>query len=118
MATRLVNPVTGGPLFLTLDYGAQLLRAGEETRLTRETSNTVYVVLEGQGYSEIGGQTFQWGRNDIFVAPNFSWRRHVSTGKADAVLYTISDRALMQKIGQHRAQGRLANGTVEELPTT
>ena len=117
VSTRLVNPVTGGPLFLTLDYGAQLIRAGEATRPTRETSSTVYLVMEGQGYSEIGGQTFEWGRNDIFVVPNFAWRRHVNTGSDDVVLYTISDRALMERIGQHRAQGRLADGTVEELPT-
>ncbi|MDB5727405.1 MAG: hypothetical protein JWQ00_610, partial [Noviherbaspirillum sp.] len=33
----------------------------------------------------------------------------------DAVLYTVSDRALMQRIGQHRAQGRAADDSVVAL---
>ena len=33
-----VNPVTGEPVFKTLNYSAQLLRPGEETELKRETA--------------------------------------------------------------------------------
>ena len=82
-----VNPVNGQPLFPTLDYSAQLLRPGEETRLKRETANTMYIVLEGSGATEIAGRRFDWERNDIFVVPNFLWRRHINTGTSDAVLY-------------------------------
>jgi hypothetical protein len=31
--------------------------------------------------------------------PNFLWRRHVNSGKKDAVLYTVSDAALLRNIG-------------------
>jgi hypothetical protein len=31
------------------------------------------------------------------------------------VLYSVSDAPLMEKIGQYRAQGRLTDGTVENL---
>ncbi|MGE0119000.1 MAG: cupin domain-containing protein [Dongiaceae bacterium] len=110
-----VNPVNGSSLFPTLAYGAQMLRAGEETEYKRETSNTVYIVLEGSGQTEIGGQTFDWERNDIFVAPNFLWRKHANAGSKDAILYTISDRPLMEKIGQYRAQGMWSGGTIEQL---
>jgi gentisate 1,2-dioxygenase len=51
----------------------------------------------------------------MFVAPNFLWRRHVNTGKDDAVLYSVSEAPLMEKIGQYRAQGRTPDGTVTEL---
>ena len=51
----------------------------------------------------------------MFVAPNFLWRRHVNTGADDAVLYSVSEAPLMEKIGQYRAQGRLADGSVTEL---
>jgi len=110
-----VNPVTGAPVFPTLAYGAQLLRPGEETRPKRETASTFYVCMEGSGYTEIAGQRFDWERNDLFVAPNFLWRRHHNTGKTDAVLYSVSEAPLMEKIGQYRAQGRLPDGTVSEL---
>ena len=115
VAVRLTNPMTGGSLFLTLDYGAQMLRKGEATRPKRETSSTMYVVLEGKGYSEVGDKKMEWGRNDIFVVPPFNWRRHVNTGDGEAVLYTVSDSALLEKIGQYRSQGRLPDGGIEEI---
>ena len=67
-----VNPVTGEPVFKTLNYSAQLLRPGEETELKRETAGTYYVVIEGTGATEVGGKRFEWGHNDLFVVPNFT----------------------------------------------
>jgi gentisate 1,2-dioxygenase len=115
IALKFVNPATGAPVFPTLDYSAQLLRGGEETRFKRETSATLYVVMEGSGATEIAGQRFNWETNDVFVVPSFLWRRHLNRGKNDAVLYAVSDQPLMEKIGQYRAQGRTPEGAVVEL---
>ena len=112
---EILNPVNGQPLFATLGFGAQLLRPGEETLAKRETSNVVYVVLEGRGQTEVAGRTFDWEENDIFVVPNFLWRRHINKGAKDAVLYTMNDVPLLSKIGQYRAQGRAEDGTVRQL---
>jgi gentisate 1,2-dioxygenase len=112
---KFVNPATGGPVFPTLDYSAQLLRPGEETRYKRETASTLYMVLEGRGATDVAGRRFEWQANDLFVVPNFLWRRHRNSGDGDAVLYAVSDVPLMQKIGQYRAQGRAADGTISEL---
>jgi gentisate 1,2-dioxygenase len=112
---QFVNPVTGGPVGSTMDYAAQLLRPGEETLPKRETSSTFMVVMEGEGYTEVGGQRFTWQRNDIVVMPNFLWRHHVNTGRKDAVVYTTSDAALMRNIGQYRAQGKVKDGSVVQL---
>jgi gentisate 1,2-dioxygenase len=112
---QFINPATGGPVGTILDYSAQLLRPGEETRFKRETCNTFMVVMDGQGYTEVGGRRFDWEVNDIGVMPNFLWRRHVNTGKKDAVLYTVSDAALMKNIGQYRAQGKTTDGSVVQL---
>jgi gentisate 1,2-dioxygenase len=111
----IVNPVNGAPLFATLGFGAQLLRPGEETLAKRETSNIVYVVLEGRGQTEVAGRTFDWEENDIFVVPNFLWRRHVNKGPKDAVLYTMHDRPLLEKICQYRAQGKAKDGRVVQI---
>ena len=51
----------------------------------------------------------------MLVVPNFLWRRHINTGKTDAVLYTVSDAALMHNIGQYCAQGNDKHGKVTEL---
>jgi len=64
-----------------LNYSAQLLRPGEETELKRETAGTYYVVIEGSGATDVGGKRFEWSHNDLFVVPNFLWRRHINTGK-------------------------------------
>jgi gentisate 1,2-dioxygenase len=112
---QLTNPVTGRPVFTTLDYRAQLLRPGEETLPKRETSSTFIVVMDGKGKSEIGGQTFDWETNDIMVVPNFVWRRHINTGSSDAVLYTVTDAVVLDAIGQYRAQGKDKNGKVIQL---
>ena len=66
-----VNPVDGTPVFPTLGYGAQLLRPGEATRPFRQTASTLYIAMEGRGYTEVNGKRLEWGRNDIFVVPSF-----------------------------------------------
>ena len=76
---------------------------------------SLYGPITAPGFSEIGGQRFDWEKNDIFAVPNFLWRRHVNTGSGDAVLYTVSDTALIKNIGQYRSQGRRADGTVEQI---
>jgi len=114
---RFVNPATGTSVFPTLDYSAQLLRPGEATRWKRETANTLYTVLGGAGTTEISGKSFEWEKNDIFVVPNFLWRRHINRGDEDAILYLCSDRPLLEKIGQYRAQGRGIDGKVVQICT-
>jgi gentisate 1,2-dioxygenase len=112
---QFTNPVTAGPVFATLDYCAQLIRPGEELLLKRETCSTFIVVMEGQGFTEIGGKRFDWEKNDIMAVPNFLWRRHVNTGKNDAILYTVSDAALLRAIGQFRAQGKNPDGSISQI---
>ncbi len=111
----MVNPANGGPLFPTIGYGAQMIRAGEETLHKRETASTVFVVMQGRGQTEVAGETFDWQENDIFVVPNFLWRRHLNSHSKDAVLYTMSDAPLVERIGQYRAQGRTKAGEVVQL---
>jgi gentisate 1,2-dioxygenase len=112
---QFVNPVSGKSVFPTLEYAAQLIRPGEELRPKRETSSTFILVMDGKGFSEIGGQRYEWEKNDIMAVPNFMWRRHVNTGSSDAVLYSVSDSELLRNIGQYRAQGRRADNTVEQI---
>ncbi len=102
-------------MFPTLDYGAQLLRPGEATGWKRETANAFYIAIEGEGTTELAGGRFEWQTNDLFVVPNFLWRRHINRGPRDAVLYLCSDRPLFEKIGQYRAQGRTPEGRVVQL---
>ena len=56
------------------------------------------------------------GPNDVFVVPNNLWHHHVNTSLSeDAVLYSVSDRPLVEAIGQYYAQGRTPDNAVTEL---
>lgn len=111
----LVNPVTGGPVFPTLNYSAQMIRSDESTNLKRETASSYFIVMDGSGYSEVGSQRFEWSRNDVVCIPGFTWRRHVNTSDDGAILYSVSDSALMKSIHQYRAQGVDGDGRVVDL---
>lgn len=110
------NPRTGDAVFATLGYTATLLKPGEETAESRSTAGTFFTAIAGEGYTEVSGQKLEWGKNDLFVVPNHTWYRHVNTGGTDdAILYGISDRPLLEKIGHYRRQGRDEYGAVLDI---
>ena len=74
----------------------QVLPAGFESAAYRATDATVFCVAEGEGESEIGGETFRWAQGDVFVTPSWAWRRHRADG--DAVLFSFSDRVVQEKL--------------------
>ncbi len=110
-----VDPVNARPVWPTFSYRAQLLRPDEKTRPFRHAASGLYCCLEGEGYTEVEGKRLEWGRNDFFVIPPYAWRRHVNTGKSDAVLYLVTDAPLYKAVGQYRAQGKDASGSIIDL---
>lgn len=110
-----VDPTTGGPVMQTMSYRSQMLRPGERTRAQRKTASSIYCVLEGEGYTDVGGTRLDWGRNDVFAVPGWSWHEHHNTGNDDAFLYTVTDEPTMRKLGLFRAEGRLPDGRIESI---
>ena len=110
-----VNPTDGEPVFSTLSYRAQLLRPGEKTLPLRHTASTIYFTLEGEGYTEVDGERFEWGKNDFSVVPSHRWRSFKNTGSEDAILYSYTDAPIIEKLGHYRVQGKNRSGVVEEL---
>ena len=110
-----VNPTDGEPVFSTLSYRAQLLRPGEKTLPLRHTASTIYFTLEGEGYTEVDGERFEWGKNDFSVVPSHRWRSFKNTGSEDAILYSYTDAPIIEKLGHYRVQGKNKSGAVEEL---
>jgi len=116
ISIEFANPLSGGPVFPTLSYRAQLLKPGESTQAFRHTASNVYTVMEGEGVTEVNGMRLEWRRNDVFVVPNNMWRRHInSSASRDAILYCVTDQPLIEKIGQYCAQGRGPDGKAIEL---
>jgi len=99
-----VNPITGGHVLPTMACYLQLLAAGTATRGLRHTSSTVFCVVRGSGHSVIGGKRFDWETNDFFAVPSWTWHEHVADPAAEVVLFSMSDRPLLEPFALYREQ--------------
>jgi len=50
----------------------QLLRPGEQTRARRRVCRTNHHVVEGVGYSIVGGERLDWEDTDVFTVPTWN----------------------------------------------
>lgn len=101
---RYVNPETGGPIMPTMDASLRLIRAGQQTKAHRQTSSAIYFVAEGSGQSVIGGETYKWAKNDVFSVPTWTTHSHAADSGADAVLFSISDRPVLDALELYREE--------------
>ena len=98
-----VNPRTGGPVMPTLGCHIQWLPPGFATETHRHTSSVVYHVVEGEGYSVIGGQRFDWQAKDVFCVPSWAPHQHVNaSGAAPAILFSFTDAPVLRALGLYR----------------
>jgi gentisate 1,2-dioxygenase len=86
----------------TITIKAHQWRAGWRGRPYRQNANQIYVVLAGEGSSEVGDQRFDWAFGDVFVAPLATRVAH-AVGK-DALLVALSDEGLMKFCGFHQLE--------------
>ena len=98
------DPVTGGPTLGTIDCELQALRPGFAGRAHRHTHATVYHVVAGAGTSTIGDTRLAWRAGDSFVVPLWSWHRHANDCGEPAILFSISDKPVMQSLGFDREE--------------
>ena len=101
---RYTNPADGGFAMPTIATFLQLLPNSFKTAPYRSTDATVFVIVEGAGWSQIDGETFNWRPKDIFVAPSWKWIIHQAT--EEAVIFSFSDRVAQQKLGFWREDRR------------
>ncbi len=101
-----VNPLTGGPVMPTMGAALQLLRPGEHTRAHRHTTNVIYHVAEGAGYSILNGQRFDWAKGDTFCVPTWTWHEHCADASGPAVLFSITDAPLLEALDLYREEAR------------
>jgi len=94
---RYVNPMTGGPAIRLLDCHMSEIASDTETVPYRSTSNGVCVVVEGQGTSRVGNQSFEWTAKDIFSLPHGNWITHRAESK-NATLFVVTDREVLRRL--------------------
>jgi gentisate 1,2-dioxygenase len=101
---RFVNPADGGWAMPTMATMIRLLPKGFATRAYRSSDSAVFVVAEGRGHVEAGGERFDLAPHDVFVIPG--WIAHTLHAAEDLVLFSYSDRVAHEKLGFFR-EGRL-----------
>jgi gentisate 1,2-dioxygenase len=110
------DPTTGRSVMPNMSFRVQLLRAGEATLACRDTTSALYCVIEGNGYTEVGDVRLDWEENDVFVVPNWAWRRHVNSSPSrPAVLYSVTDYPVIERSGLLRRQVKTATGEVVDV---
>lgn len=82
------------PTMPTLTLKVHAWPAGWRNRPYRQSVNTVYVVMQGEGRSAIGDQSFDWSFGDTVAVPAWNRVEHHATG--DTVIFSMSDEALMR----------------------
>ncbi|MGK9170190.1 cupin domain-containing protein [Inquilinus limosus] len=111
-----VDPLTGGPVFKTITFFAQMLRPGERTRPLRQTASLLVAPFQGSGHSMVDGKRFDWTEFDTLAVPGGSWCEHVNgSGTEPAILFVASDEPAQKAFGLFRKWGRDASGDVVRM---
>jgi len=101
-----INRVTGGPVMPTIACHMLFLRPGEKTRARRGVCCTNYHVVEGAGYSMVGGQRLEWEDKDVFTVPTWTFYEHVNSGDRPAFLFSFNDAPVMKALSLYREETR------------
>lgn len=87
----------GGPAMSTVSLHVQQSGAGFASVTRRTTANSVFTVIEGDGHTEVDGETLTWTRGDIFAVP--AWRPYQHFMTSDTRLVRASDEAVYGALG-------------------
>jgi gentisate 1,2-dioxygenase len=98
------NRATGSPVMPTIACDMQLLRPGEKTQAGRRVCCTNYHVVEGTGYSIVGGRRLDWEDKDVFTVPTWTFAEHVNSGDRPAFLFSFSDAPVMKALSLYREE--------------
>lgn len=111
------NPYTGGPVLPTMGCTAQLLRPGTHTQAHRHASSSVYLVIQGRGFSVIDGQRYDWEQGDVFAIPAWACHEHANASTTTEVaLFAFTDAPVIQALGLYREEPYTANGGHQVVP--
>ena len=98
------HALTGGPVLPTMSCRVQMIRKGETLRAKRVTGSSIFYVKQGRGRSVINGERFDWESGDIVALPSWAQHDYANTGAEDAILFSISDRPVLEALGFYREE--------------
>ncbi|KIY00689.1 uncharacterized protein Z520_03354 [Fonsecaea multimorphosa CBS 102226] len=108
------TPVDLSGFFILISYAevskslggcAERLDPGASSPAVRETASSIYHVISGAGYSDIGGQRFEWKQGDSLCIPAWNKYQHTNKGSETVYLYRLHDKPLLTNLGYYRLDG-------------
>ena len=72
----------------------------------RHVCCTNYHVIEGSGYSLVGGRQLDWEDKDVFTVPTWTFHEHVNTGNRPAFLFSFTDTPVMKALDLYREEAK------------
>jgi gentisate 1,2-dioxygenase len=96
----------------TLGGSAERLDADSSSPSRRETASFVYHVIEGKGYTDIGGKKFDWKGGDTFCIPSWHKFQHFASGEQTVYLYRFDDKPMLTSLGFYRTEDMDVEGLV------
>jgi gentisate 1,2-dioxygenase len=99
VALEYTNPQTGGPVTPTISCGIQMVRRGEKLKARRVTGSSVFLVVRDSGRTVNDGKPFDWSKGRHHRAVFVGAARASEYGHEDAILFSISDRPVIQALG-------------------
>jgi gentisate 1,2-dioxygenase len=103
------SPVDGGPTCPTMAWHVQLLTGHRTTGTHRHNSTTWYHVFEGEGATEVDGETLEWTQGDIFVVPPWTWHHHRNHRGDNAILFSVDDWPARTALGFYSEERKATN---------
>jgi gentisate 1,2-dioxygenase len=70
------------------------LDAGAHTRRLRTTANRVFCVVDGEGSTQVGDETYRWSKGDVVAVPAWTYSSHQTDARA--TLFEMTDEPLMR----------------------
>lgn len=116
ISVEYIDPTTGGPVFKTITFFAQMLRPGERTLPLRQTASLLVAPFKGRGHSIVDGKRFDWEQFDTLAVPGGSWCEHVNGSDSEpCYLFVASDEPAQKAFALFRRWGRTPSGEVIAL---
>ncbi|HZA52645.1 MAG TPA: cupin domain-containing protein, partial [Candidatus Udaeobacter sp.] len=83
----------------------QMLRPGEQTKVHRHNSTSIYHAFRGSGTTVINGEAFHWEKGDTFIVPLWSWHEHANRSSTEeAILFSMHDLPVLKAFGLYREE--------------
>jgi gentisate 1,2-dioxygenase len=116
ISVEYIDPTTGGPVFKTITFFAQMLRPGERTLPLRQTASLLVAPFKGRGHSIVDGKRFDWEQFDTLAVPGGSWCEHANGSDSEpCYLFVASDEPAQKAFALFRRWGRTPSGEVIAL---